>query len=121
MTNRIVGSGASGVGRAAERGASLRPRRAAGAEEARAARPEDADVVGRERETPRSGTVAGMHDDTGDVRLRAIAELALAVETGGDVKQAVQAAYLAGVEPYEIAELSGLPMRRWADGGVGSL
>ena len=51
-------------------------------------------------------------DDKGDVRMRAIAQLSLAVETGGDVTEAVQAAYLAGVEPYEIAELSGLPMRR---------
>ena len=48
-------------------------------------------------------------DDKGDVRLRAIAELALAVETGGDVEQAVQAACMAGVEPYEIAELAGCP------------
>ena len=46
------------------------------------------------------------------MRTRSIAELALAVETGGDVDQAVQAAYLAGVEPYEIAELGGVPMRR---------
>ena len=44
--------------------------------------------------------------------MRTIAELALAVETGGDLDQTVQAAYTAGVEPYEIAELSGLPMRR---------
>ena len=50
--------------------------------------------------------------DKGDVRLRAIAQLVLAVETGGDVDQAMQAAYLAGVEPYEIAELGGLPMHR---------
>ena len=34
------------------------------------------------------------------------------METGGDVEQAVQAAFMAGLEPYEIAELSGLPMRR---------
>ena len=40
------------------------------------------------------------------------ARLALAVETGGDVEEAVQAAYMADIEPYEIAELSGLPMRR---------
>jgi hypothetical protein len=46
------------------------------------------------------------------MRLRAIAELALAVETGGDVEEAVQAAFMAGAEPYEIAELSGLPMLR---------
>ena len=51
-------------------------------------------------------------DDKGDMRLRAIAELALAVETGGDVEQAVQAAYMAEVEPHEISHLSGLPMRR---------
>ena len=51
-------------------------------------------------------------DDKGDMRMRAIAQLSLAVETGGDVTEAVQAAYLAGVEPYEIAELGGLPMRR---------
>jgi hypothetical protein len=44
--------------------------------------------------------------------MRAIAELALAAETGGDVEQAVQAAFMAGVEPYEIAELSGLLIRR---------
>ena len=51
-------------------------------------------------------------DDKGDVRLRAIAELALAVETGGGIEHAVRAAYLAGVEPYEIVALGGLPMRR---------
>ena len=56
------------------------------------------------------GTVDGMADK-GEVRLRVIVELALAAETGGDVDQAVQAAYLAGVEPYEIAELGGVPMR----------
>lgn len=49
-------------------------------------------------------------DDKGDLRTRAIAELALAVETGGDLEQAVQAGYMAGVEPYEIAELGGLLM-----------
>jgi hypothetical protein len=48
----------------------------------------------------------------GDMRMRAIAELALAVETGGDVEQAVQAAFKAEVDPQEIAELSGLAMRR---------
>ena len=48
----------------------------------------------------------------GDMRMRAIAELALAVETGGDVEQAVQAAFKAEVDPHEIAELSGLAMRR---------
>jgi len=46
------------------------------------------------------------------MRLRAIDHVALAVETSGDVDQAVQAAYLVDVEPYEIAQLSGLPMRR---------
>ena len=51
-------------------------------------------------------------DDKGDMRTRAIAELAQAVETGGDVEQAVQAEFMAGLEPYEIAELSGLPIRR---------
>ena len=51
-------------------------------------------------------------DDKGDMRMRAVAELALAVETSRDVEQAVQAAFMAGLEPYEIAELSGLPMRR---------
>jgi hypothetical protein len=50
-------------------------------------------------------------DDKGDMRMRPIAELVLAVETGGDVDEAVQAAYMAGLEPSEIAELSGLPMR----------
>ena len=49
--------------------------------------------------------------DKGDVRMRVIVELALAAETGGGIEPAVQAAYLAGVEPYEIAELGGLPMR----------
>jgi hypothetical protein len=53
--------------------------------------------------------------EEGDMRTRAIAQLSLAVEAGGEVEQAVQAAYLAGVEPYEIAELSGLPMRRVLD------
>jgi hypothetical protein len=38
------------------------------------------------------------------MRMRAIAEQALAVETGGDVDQTVQAAYMVGVEPHEIAE-----------------
>lgn len=51
-------------------------------------------------------------DDKGDMRMRAIAQLALAVETGGNVEQAVQAAYMAEIEPHEIAELSGLPMRQ---------
>ena len=51
-------------------------------------------------------------DDKGGVRMRANAQLALAVETGGDVEEAVQAAYMADIEPYEIAGLSGLPMRR---------
>lgn len=49
---------------------------------------------------------------TTDMRARAIAELAFAVETGGDVEQAVHAAFMADVEPYEIAELGGLPTRR---------
>jgi hypothetical protein len=35
--------------------------------------------------------------DEGAMRMRAIAQLALAVETGGDLDQAVQAAYMAGV------------------------
>ena len=34
-----------------------------------------------------------MFDDKGDVRMRAIAQLALAAETGGDVDERVQAAY----------------------------
>jgi hypothetical protein len=46
-------------------------------------------------------------DDTG--AMRAIAQLALAAETGGDVEEAVQAALMAEVEPYEVAELSGVP------------
>jgi hypothetical protein len=45
------------------------------------------------------------------MRMRAIAEFALAVETGRDVDQAVNAAHVARVEPYEIAALGGLPMR----------
>jgi hypothetical protein len=49
------------------------------------------------------------------MRTRAIAELALAVETGGDVEQAVQAACMADIEPYEIAGLSWLPMHRVLD------
>jgi hypothetical protein len=36
--------------------------------------------------------------DKGDVRLRAIAHVALAVETGGDVDQAVPVAFMAGLE-----------------------
>ena len=51
-------------------------------------------------------------DDKGDVRLRAIADLAMAVEDDDGVDQAVQAAHMAGVEPHEIAELGGLSMRR---------
>ena len=51
-------------------------------------------------------------DDKGDMRTRAIAELALAVEEDDGVDQAVQAAHMAGLEPYEIAELGGVPMRR---------
>ena len=38
-------------------------------------------------------SVDGMFDDKGDVRMRAIAQLALAAETGGDVDERVQAAY----------------------------
>ena len=55
---------------------------------------------------------SGRHGRHGPHAHAVLAELALAAETGGDVDQAVQAAYLAGVEPYEIAELGGLPMRR---------
>jgi hypothetical protein len=51
-----------------------------------------------------SGTVDGM-GDKGDMRIRAIAQLALAVDTGGDVKQAVQAAHMAEGKPREITEL----------------
>ena len=50
--------------------------------------------------------------DKGAMRMRAIAELALTAESGRDVEEAVQATYLAGVEPSEIAEPGGLPMRR---------
>jgi hypothetical protein len=64
------------------------------------------------RASPRHPDRNGSMDDKRDIRMRAIAELALAAETGGEVEQAVQAAFMAGVEPYEIAELSGLPMRR---------
>ena len=53
-----------------------------------------------------------MDDYKGDTRMRVIAELALAVETGGDVEEAVRAAYQGGVEPYQIAELGGVSMRR---------
>ena len=48
----------------------------------------------------------------GDARMRAIAQLALAVETGGDVEEAVRAAYHAGAEAYQIAELGGVSIRR---------
>jgi hypothetical protein len=51
-------------------------------------------------------------DGNGDMRTRASAELTLAVEEDDGVDQAVQAAHMAEVEPSEIAELSGLPMRR---------
>ena len=51
-------------------------------------------------------------DDKGDMRLRAIAQLALAAEEEDGVDEAVQAAFMAGVEPCEIAELGGLRMRR---------
>ena len=51
-------------------------------------------------------------DDKGDMRMRAIAELALTVEEDDGVGEAVQAARMAGLEPYEIAQLGGLPMRR---------
>jgi hypothetical protein len=49
-------------------------------------------------------------DDKGDVRARAIADLQLAVHSGseGEVAAAVRTAFVAGVEHYEIAELSGL-------------
>jgi hypothetical protein len=49
-----------------------------------------------------------MDEDKGAMRLRAIAGLALAVETSGDVDQAVQAPFMAEVEPSEIVELRGL-------------
>ena len=39
--------------------------------------------------------------------MRAIAELALAVEPGGDVDQAVQAGHMAGLEPYESPSSAG--------------
>lgn len=48
----------------------------------------------------------------GDMRMRAIAQLTLAVESGGDVEQAVPAAYMAHVEAAEIAELSDLSQSR---------
>lgn len=51
-------------------------------------------------------------DDKGDMRMRAIAQLALAIDTGGGVEEAVQAAFMAEVQPAEIADLSGLPLRR---------
>lgn len=53
-----------------------------------------------------------MDDDKGDMRMRAIAQLALAAEGGEDVDNAVRAAYMAGVQPYEISELGGVPMRQ---------
>ena len=56
--------------------------------------------------------MVSVDDDKGDMRMRAIAQLALAAEGGGDVDDAVRAAYMAGVEPYEIAELGGVPMRQ---------
>jgi hypothetical protein len=51
-------------------------------------------------------------EDKGDMRMRAIAQLALAIDTGGEIEEAVQAAFMAEVQPGEIADLSGLPMRR---------
>ena len=53
----------------------------------------------------------GASDDKGDMLTRAGAELALAVETGGEVDQASQSAFMAGVEPQAIAALGGLPIR----------
>lgn len=44
--------------------------------------------------------------------MEATPEMALAVETGGDVAQAVQAAHTSGFELDETVELSGLSMRR---------
>ena len=56
--------------------------------------------------------MVSVDDDQGDMRMRAIAQLALAAERGGDVDNAVRAAYIAGVEPYKIAELGVVPMRQ---------
>ena len=49
--------------------------------------------------------------ETRDARARAMADLPLAASVGGDELAAtVRAAFVAGVEPFEIAELSGLEM-----------
>jgi len=53
--------------------------------------------VGSVRGTRRRRTRWSGMGDEGAMRMRAIAQLALAVETGGDLDQAVQAAYMAGV------------------------
>lgn len=54
-----------------------------------------------------------MDDDERGRRMRAITEPDVAVETSGDVDQApLQAAFMADVEPHELAGMSGLPMRR---------
>ena len=56
--------------------------------------------------------MVSVDDDKDDMRMRAIAQLALARESGGDVDDAVRVAYMAGVERYKIVELGGVPMRQ---------
>jgi hypothetical protein len=52
-------------------------------------------------------------DDKADRRARAIADLTMAAEHGGDQLEATaRAAFVAGLEPFEIAELSGMDMAR---------
>ena len=51
-------------------------------------------------------------DDKGDMRMRVIAQLGLAIEENAGLDEPVQAAFMAEVKPYVIGELSGLPMRR---------
>ena len=52
-------------------------------------------------------------DTTADPRARAIADLRLAAEHGGDeLEAAARAAFVAGLEPFEIAEISGWDMPR---------
>jgi hypothetical protein len=55
-------------------------------------------------------------DNTSDVRTRAIADLTLAVQRGGDeLPAAMRTAFVAGVEPFEIAEASGIDEQQVRD------
>jgi hypothetical protein len=55
-------------------------------------------------------------DNTADIRARALADLTRAAQHGGDeLPAAMRTAFVAGVEPFEIAEASGLDEQQVRD------